>query len=129
VIFLGVDAAWGDINETGVVALDPTGAVLDAGWATGLSHTVGWISDHTEADTLIFIDAPLIVTNKSGQRLCEKQVGQRYWEWKVSANSTNLCSPRLGGVALRKALEERGFHPPAASAISRRSKGPDSLRC
>jgi hypothetical protein len=38
--FLGVDAACGDINETGVVALDPTGVVLDAGWATGLSHTV-----------------------------------------------------------------------------------------
>ena len=34
---------------------------------------------------------------------------QRYGKWKVSANSTNLDSPRLGGVALRQALEERGF--------------------
>lgn len=108
-IFLGVDAAWGGINETGVVALDATGVVLDAGWAIGLSRTVAWISEHTEADTLVFIDAPLIVTNKSGQRRCEKHVGQRYGRWKVSANSTNLSSPRLGGVALRKALEEGGF--------------------
>ncbi|QNI06034.1 DUF429 domain-containing protein [Mycobacterium kubicae] len=108
-IFLGVDAAWGDINETGVLAVDDRGLIVDAGWATGLSDTVAWVSDHAEADTLVFVDAPLVVTNETGQRRCEKQVGQRYGRWKVSANSTNLKSPRLGGVALRKALEAKGF--------------------
>lgn len=46
----------------------------------------------------------------TGQRLCEKQVGQRYGRWKVSANSTNLSSPRLAGVALRRKLEAVGWH-------------------
>jgi predicted RNase H-like nuclease len=108
-IFLGIDAAWGEINETGVVALDQTGVILDAGWAIGLDNTMTWIKKHTQPDTLIFIDAPLIVTNETGQRPCEKQVGQRYGRWKVSANSTNKNSPRLGGVALRKTLEKNGF--------------------
>jgi hypothetical protein len=43
------------------------------------------------------------------QRLCETHVGQRYWRWRVSANSTNTASRRLGGVALLRALEECGF--------------------
>jgi predicted RNase H-like nuclease len=109
VIFLGVDAAWGDINETGVAALDPTGVIVDAGWATGVNHTVAWISDHVEADTLVFIDAPLMVTNKTGQRSCEKQVAQRYWPWKVSAISTNLDSPRLGVSRYVKPLRKRVY--------------------
>jgi len=57
----------------------------------------------------VFVDAPLIVTNEDKQRLCEKHVGQRYWKAKVSANSTNINSRHLGGVALRKALQQAGF--------------------
>lgn len=108
-IFIGVDAAWGDSNETGIVALEPSGHVGDAGWATGVATAAAWISDHAEPDTLVFIDAPLVVTNATGQRLCETHVGQRYWRWSVSANSTNTASRRLGGVALLAALENDGF--------------------
>jgi predicted RNase H-like nuclease len=46
----------------------------------------------------MFVDAPLVVANETGQRLCETQVGQRYGRWKVSANTTNIHSPRLAGV-------------------------------
>ena len=46
----------------------------------------------------MFADAPLVVRNQAGQRLCETQVGQRYGSWKVSANTTNTRSPRLAGV-------------------------------
>jgi predicted RNase H-like nuclease len=110
VIFIGVDAAWGDVNETGLVCLDPSGGIRDAGWAVGLSETVDWIVGRAELDTLVFIDAPLVVTNATGQRLCETHVGQRYWRASVSANSTNTGSRSLGGVALLAALQDRGFH-------------------
>jgi predicted RNase H-like nuclease len=109
VIFIGVDAAWGDVNETGLVALERSDRIRDAGWAVGVAATVEWICERSEADTLVFIDAPLVVTNPGGQRLCEKHVGQRYWRWSVSANSTNTASRRLGGVALVAALRECGF--------------------
>lgn len=108
-IFIGVDAAWGDVNETGVVALEPSGHVRDAGWTIGVDAAAQWICDHAEPDTLVFIDAPLLVTNPTGQRLCETHVGQRYWRSSVSANSTNTASRRLGGVALLTALESNGF--------------------
>lgn len=108
-IFIGVDLAWGDVNETGLVALEPSGVVRAAGWAVGTAATASWTCEQAEADTLAFIDAPLVVRNLSGQRVCEKHVGQRYWSWNVSANSTNLGSPRLGGLAMRAALEQAGF--------------------
>jgi predicted RNase H-like nuclease len=109
VIFIGVDAAWGEINETGVLVLEPSGHVRDAGWAIGVDAAVAWICARAEPDTLVFIDAPLVVTNPTGQRLCETHVGQRYWRWSVSANSTNTASQRLGGVALLTALQTDGF--------------------
>ena len=44
-----------------------------------------------------------------GQRPCEKEVSQRYWRWRVAANSTNLGSRNLAGVTLREALADRGW--------------------
>ena len=37
---------------------------------------------------------------------------RRYGRWKVSANSTNLGSRRLAGVALLGLLEDRGWVVP-----------------
>lgn len=56
------------------------------------------------------VDAPLLVLNQPRtQRLCENQVGKCYGRWKVSANSTNLGTRHLAGVALRRELEARGW--------------------
>ena len=113
---IGIDLAWGEstsrklANETGVVAVDPGGTVVEAGWTCGLGETVDWIGRVATPDTLLMVDAPLVVSNAKGQRLCETQVGQRYGRWKVSANSTNLGSPRLAGVALLRALVPAGWN-------------------
>jgi predicted RNase H-like nuclease len=113
---LGVDLAWREdgpdrrANESGVAAIDPAGRVLDAGWTRGLAETIAWFGEAAgDGPALLFVDAPLIVTNPGGQRPCETEVGRRYGRWKVSANTTNLASPRLAGVALRAGLESRGW--------------------
>ena len=105
---LGIDLAWGDakvVNETGVVALDPDGSIAAAGWTSGVEATVSWIEHLAGPDTVAFVDAPLLVLNDHKQRLCEKQVGQRYGRWQVYANSTHRGSPRLAGLRLRELLE------------------------
>jgi predicted RNase H-like nuclease len=106
---LGIDLAWGAVNETGVVALDPDGTIPAAGWTVGVAETAGWIKRWANAETLAFIDAPLVVPNTRGQRSCERQVGQRYGRWKVSANSTNRASPRLAGTQLAVELIAAGW--------------------
>jgi predicted RNase H-like nuclease len=114
--FLGADLAWSEgrdgrsPNESGVAVLDLAGRVLDAGWTRGIAETVEWIKSRAGTESaLLFVDAPLVVSNPTGQRPCETQVGQRYGRWKVSANTTNKLSPRLAGMALRRRLEDAGW--------------------
>lgn len=113
--FLGVDLAWGEgnssraANESGLVCIDDAGVVIDAGWATGIEAVAEWVITHAEPGDVIAIDAPLLVENASGMRLCEREVGQRYGRWQVSAYPSNLALPALGGVALRLRLEAAGL--------------------
>ena len=113
--FLGVDRAWREssaeqpANETGVAALDESGTLLDAGWTVGLQETETWIGEQAGDDTLLFIDAPLVVENATRQRLCEWRVGKCDGRRNVFANSANLATPDLGGVRLRASLEKAGW--------------------
>jgi predicted RNase H-like nuclease len=95
--------------------------VIDAGWTVGVPAVAAWVAERADSDTLALVDAPLVVTNASGQRLCEKQVGQRYRRCKVSANSANVASPRLAGVRLRTDLERARFRYDDGLAGPRRS--------
>jgi len=129
--FIGVDLAWREgsadlvANETGVAVIDSDGRVLDAGWKRGVEQTIAWVdSAAADGDAVMFVDAPLVVRNETGQRLCEKQVGQRYWRWKVSANTTNTGSPRLAGVQFLRLAGLSGWRysdgsggPPRAGRI------------
>lgn len=114
--FIGIDLAWAHSgtrakpNETGVAAIDRRGVVIECGWTRGLEETMAWLAKTAvDGATLAFVDAPLVVDNPAGQRPCEREVGQRYGRWKVSANSTNQNSPRLAGVLLREGLQESGW--------------------
>ncbi|MFE4333851.1 DUF429 domain-containing protein [Streptomyces sp. NPDC056831] len=114
--FIGIDLAWAQggartkPNETGVAAIDGRGVVLECGWTFGLEETMVWLAKTAVGGSaLAFVDAPLVVDNPAGQRPCEREVGQRYGRWKVSANSTNQSSPRRAGVLLRALLQESGW--------------------
>jgi predicted RNase H-like nuclease len=113
--FIGVDLAWREgsadlaANETGVAVIDGNGRILDADWTRGVEQTIGWADKAArDGDAVMFADAPLVVRNQTGQRLCETQVGQRYGRWKVSANTTNTRSPRLAGMQFLRQAAQSG---------------------
>lgn len=128
---LGVDLAWGEgnakkaANETGVAALDGNGDILSAGWTIGLAGTVDWIDRCAEDDTLLFVDAPLIVDNATSQRLCEREVGQRYWPWKVSANTTNFGSRN----SLASRFGKRWERPAGGTTMVARARDMEVVSC
>ncbi|MFF0140558.1 DUF429 domain-containing protein [Streptomyces sp. NPDC005227] len=115
--FIGIDLAWAlgggraRPNETGVAVIDARGEVIDCGWTRGVDETADRIASVAGdgSSSLAFVDAPLVVDNPSGQRPCEREVGRRYGRWKVSANSTNLASPRAAGVLLLERLRSAGW--------------------
>jgi predicted RNase H-like nuclease len=113
---LGVDLAWGQgrdgvaPNETGVVAVELGGRILDAGWTRGVATTAAWMEAWAGDDTIAMVDAPLVVDNPAGMRECEKEIGRRYGRWKVSANASNLgLAHVLAGVALTATLAGVGW--------------------
>lgn len=129
-LYLGIDLAWGEgselkpANRSGVAVLDSSGAIVDAGWTIGLDATVDWIQRNARDDTVLFVDAPLVITNSAGARLADRQTGQCYGRWWVSANSVNLNSSRRAGVRLRERLEALGWRysdgregPPASGRV------------
>ncbi|NQW88739.1 DUF429 domain-containing protein [Curtobacterium sp. VKM Ac-2861] len=112
--YLGVDLAWGlgtagrAPNETGLVAMEADGTITDAGWARGVDDVTTWIAERLGPRSLIAVDASLVVTNPTGIRESERQVGQRYGRWKVAANPTNQASAASAGAQLLGRLTALG---------------------
>ncbi|KQS08284.1 hypothetical protein ASG04_14340 [Curtobacterium sp. Leaf183] len=133
--YLGVDLAWGlgterrAPNETGLATLDEDGRVLDAGWARGVDDVTTWITEHLGPRTLIGVDASLVVTNPTGIREAERQVGQRYGRWKVAANPTNLASAASAGARLLERLTALGIGYVSDTPSMYDRRGPAVFEC
>jgi predicted RNase H-like nuclease len=118
-IFIGVDLAWqSDKNHSGIVVLqgDSQGVTL-VDYSTGiatLQEVVAYILAHATTDTVIAIDAPLVIKNVTGQRPCENLISRRFGRYHASAHTSNLTRyPNAGSVYLVHLLEQHGFsHDP-----------------
>jgi predicted RNase H-like nuclease len=133
--YIGVDLAWGlgtatrRPNETGLAALDDAGRVLDAGWARGVDDVTAWVASHLGPRTLVAVDASLVVTNPTGIREAERQVGQRYGRWKVAANPTNTASAASAGAQLLGRLTALGVTYASDTTGMRERTGPAVFEC
>ncbi|WIE76764.1 DUF429 domain-containing protein [Curtobacterium sp. MCSS17_007] len=133
--YLGVDLAWGlgsdrkPANETGLAAMAADGTITDAGWARGVDAVTDWIAAHLGPTTLIAVDASLVVTNPTGIREAERQVGQRYGRWKVAANPTNLGSAASAGARLLDQLTALGVDYVSSTAAMLERRGPAVFEC
>ena len=95
------------------------GQILDACWTRGVEQTIGWADSAAgDGEAVLFADAPLVVRDVPGQRVCQTQAGQRCGHWKVSANTTNAHSSRLAGVQFLRLAGLSGWR------YSGRSGGP-----
>lgn len=125
--YLGMDLAWREAsaslpaNETGVAAIDSRGQILDAGWRCGVDDAVAWADAVAGVGAAVmFVDAPLVVRNETGQRLCETQVGRLNWATTpngraISAGHDGFRWPS-GGVsaprtATRSSTASAGWRP------------------
>lgn len=77
--YLGVDLAWNVKGRTGLAALDEHGALIASTALVSDTEIDAWIGDHAPHSVVAPIDAPLVVKNPSGQRLCETLIGRAFW--------------------------------------------------
>jgi predicted RNase H-like nuclease len=105
--FVGIDLAWGDRGGTGLCAVE-AGRVLASARVTTDAEIIEWVTPYLAADVLAAIDAPLIVTNTTGRRPCERAISHCFGAHHAGAHSSNLGLPAFAkgvrGERIAKAL-------------------------
>jgi len=112
--FIGIDLGW-QSGGSGVCRLEqsPTGLRLVA-----LAHfaskaaVLSWLDDHLpgEVPALIAVDAPTLIPNQTGMRLCDRLAHRYFGKYDAGCYPANLgrpFAPEL--IAFGLALEHRGF--------------------
>ncbi|HEY9267798.1 MAG TPA: DUF429 domain-containing protein, partial [Mycobacterium sp.] len=107
--FVGLDLAWGQRKPTGVAAVDDAGRLVYAGSATDDTSIRAALAPYTEGDCLVAIDAPLIVTNPTGQRPAERELNADFGRFQAGAHPSNTGKPEFAdvprGARLARALD------------------------
>jgi predicted RNase H-like nuclease len=103
--YVGVDLAWGQNNVTGLAVVDAAGQLLAATQRRTDDEILDWLTPWTVGPCLVAVDAPIIVTNPTGSRPCEKLVGRYFGRYNASCHPSNLSRPHCanGTRALRLA--------------------------
>ncbi len=104
-MYVGVDLAWSNRARTGLAAVDRAGRLVDSASVTTDDEIVAWVAAHAPVRAAA-MDAPLIVTNASGQRDCEREVSRVFGRYGASCHASNLTRPY--------------FNPPRGATIARR---------
>ena len=93
--FVGVDLAWGDRKPTGLAVLDDEGRLVHVSAATTDDTIVEALAPYVENDCLVAIDAPLIVTNATGNRPAEAALNKDFARFDAGAHPSNTGKPEF----------------------------------
>lgn len=87
--FVGVDLAWGQRNPTGVAALDADGTLQHVGVARDDADLLAQLQPYVGGDCVVAVDAPLVVTNATGNRPCEAALNRDFRRFDAGAHPAN----------------------------------------
>ncbi|WP_051222639.1 DUF429 domain-containing protein [Agrococcus lahaulensis] len=90
-----IDLPWDPKNRTGLAAVGADGRLLASGSAGSDDEIIDWIDAHAPRPGVIAIDAPLIVTNRTGRRACDSAIHAAFGRFDASPHSTNLGKPEM----------------------------------
>ncbi len=91
--FVGLDLAWGELAWTGTAVTDESGQLLRVGRQRTDEDLLTGLRSHVDGPVLVAIDAPLVVTNRTGRRPCETLVSTMFGRFDAGAHSSNLSLP------------------------------------
>ncbi len=109
--FVGVDLAWGVRRPTGLAVLDDDGRLVHVSAATTDDTIIAALAPYVGGACLVAIDAPLVVTNATGNRPAEADLNKDFRAFEAGAHPTNTGKaefrdgPRGGRLAETLGLE------------------------
>jgi predicted RNase H-like nuclease len=113
--FIGIDMAWRiDGNHSGIAVMrgDSQQVSLAAVSTDVVSRdgVVAFVRAQSTVDTVVAIDASLVVNNPVGQRRCETAIAAEFGRYHASCHTSNLGRPfATTGMELVAALGSQGF--------------------
>ena len=112
---IGVDLAWGLKRPTGLAVLDDAGRLVHVSAVRTDEEILAALAPYVEGDCLVAIDAPLIVTNPTGNRPAEAALNRDFARFDAGAHPSNTGKPEFSDdPAGRRAVPgARPRHEPA----------------
>jgi len=113
--FVGIDMAWKiDGNHSGIAVMagdaDRVALATVSKDVNTMEGIVDFVRSNQSADTVIAIDASLVVINETGQRPCEREIAKTFGRNHASCHTSNLGRPyATTGMRLVGELEKLGF--------------------
>jgi predicted RNase H-like nuclease/ppGpp synthetase/RelA/SpoT-type nucleotidyltranferase len=106
--FVGVDLAWGEKKPTGVAVLDDAGRLLHVSAQHSDESIIAALTAYVEGPCLVAVDAPLVVTNPTGNRPGEAALNKDFARFDAGAHPANTGKPEFArtprGARLATAL-------------------------
>ena len=93
--FVGVDLAWGVRNPTGIAVIDSHGRLVHVGAFRDDADVLAAVRPYVQGDCLVAFDAPLVVTNPSGQRPAETAFNRDFRRFEAGAHPVNTGKPEF----------------------------------
>jgi predicted RNase H-like nuclease/ppGpp synthetase/RelA/SpoT-type nucleotidyltranferase len=108
VFHIGVDLAWGVKRPTGLAVVDDEGRLVHISTVRTDEEIIAALTPYAADDCLVAIDAPLIVTNPTGNRPGEALLNKDFARFDAGAHPANTGKPEFRdlprGAALCQAL-------------------------
>ncbi|MBW0015541.1 DUF429 domain-containing protein [Mycobacterium sp.] len=96
--FAGVDLAWGTRNPSGVAVVDDDGRLVHLGAVRDDAAVLDALSPYLRGDCVVAFDAPLVVTNRTGQRPAEAALNRDFRRFEAGAHPANTGRPEFAGT-------------------------------
>ncbi len=93
--YVGLDLAWGTRRSTGVAVLDASGRLLDVASVRTDEEIRERIAPYVQGPCTVAIDAPLVVTNATGNRPAERQLNADFARFDAGAHPSNTGKPEF----------------------------------
>lgn len=93
--FAGVDLAWAGRGPTGVAVVDADGGLVRVGAVRDDAAILAALRPYVDGDCLVAFDAPLVVTNPTGQRPAETALNRDFRRFEAGAHPANTAKPEF----------------------------------
>ena len=86
---VGVDLAWGQRNPTGVAVLDDEGRLVHVSQQQTDEQILTALGPYVDGPCVVAFDAPLVVTNPTGNRPAEARLNADFAKYDAGAHPSN----------------------------------------